>query len=154
MITKAEIQRKITERAYGQFLRDISKVKALIVQSGGAISVYDAMERVREAEKREARQAKLSKFPFLKNLKKEQVDPEDYRFWDFALNLMSQLELVELTLADIESANLNQMYHVLYKREYEANELRMFNMLDMRYYKNPNVIKGAGAVLEDDAENC
>ena len=140
MISRAELQKRIALRAYGQFNRDIKQVINLIENAGGSISIYDVMDKVQAEEKEELRYLKLQKIPVLSKFIKPREENDEIQVYEFLLRFMSDLKTYDLTLEKLSEVNFRELYMKQYKKDYEEQQLFLYRTRDLRLYNSVSAV--------------
>lgn len=139
MISPEELRTKISTRAKRQFARDIVKLKALVHENGGCVSIDDALRLAKLADEREQKSQK--KF-FGFRLGSAKINEDNYAY-TFLLKFMAGLEVDKLNEQDFDSLPLGKLYMEKYKKEYEEYQNYLFVTHDAQFYSGVYpVIKG------------
>lgn len=155
MEAKLDIQNMISYRAYMQFRRDISGIAELANYAGGTISIYDVMEKVQSNEKQEARELAMARIPVISKMVKLRESARGYYLYEFALRLMSELEVTTLSVDDIKNLNIKELYFKRYQTEYQRTQQKLYEIHDVPFvkYAKKNIISTKVLTTEQE-ERC
>lgn len=155
MYSKSDIQNMISYRAYMQFCRDMSSVAELADNAGGEISIYQVMEKVQSNEKQEARELAMARIPVISKMIKFRESAREYYIYEFALRLMSELEVTTLSAEDIKKLNIKEIYFKRYQTEYQRTQQNLYEVHDVPFvrFAQKNIISSKVLATEQE-ERC
>ena len=135
MLTKEQLAVLISKRAMDQFLRDAYRLKIIIAQNDGQLTIED-MQKIIIGESQ-------TKTSFLNKLLKRQnqdvmseEENDRYYLMQLAFKIMEMKSVTKLSIEDINSRSLRPVYLKCFRKEYEEYEKQEYAFRDVPFQES------------------